>query len=820
MKFNREKLKPDVIDNTENNMADVLNINLPKIKFLDVSTGYFGVSGYGMVRNKLVSACTEESFAFRLMVGKNVIHLENPDATDLKTALSQKELTDTNISNTTSLINLLKQNNVHVRVSSAKFNHAKCYILGEEGAIVGSSNLTSAGLSRNDELNTGVYVTGTWNKILAWYDRMWNAAKDAKADMIRILEESKFGAPAKPYEIYLKILFEKYRRQLDAISYDDAKPLSQELAKFQRDAVNSILQTIVEHGGAILADSTGLGKTHIGLEVIHRKISEGKKVLLIAPAQVRDTVWETKLNDAQINVKKIGMEQLGRKDFDVYECKKYDFIIIDESQNFRSKATGRRENLMKIISLGNKRKQILLMSATPINNSLMDLYYQISIITGGRDDQFANIGILDLFRYLDKASKHKLNDGLEKIQTLLNDIMIRRTRTFIKDVYPNERLGGQNITFPKRDYKEIRYGMTDIFGNIYQDLLDTISSLHMTPYGIEQYNTTLTDEEKRRHTVLAKLQVILLLKRFESSINAVIISIDRKIKLFEYFGKMLEKNRIVSPKQLNKIMLKWNAQNMEGDEDQDEFFMEEIKKLPIQSTAAYDIKTMKQHIKSDLNHLYRYKKSLSQMPKFDKKADAVADMILKDRALEQEGKKVLVFTEYTATAKYIKDFLEDKFDDKRVDMITGDTKEKTRRNIIQQFSPKANLGDDEEISSDEIDILVSTEVLSEGQNLQDCNYIVNYDLPWNPMRIVQRIGRVDRLTSTHDTIHSRECFPDDKLDEILKLVGKLMDKIQDINDAIGLDAALLGREARIHSGPSLSVPTGMPVIHTSETVLY
>ena len=292
--------------------------------------------------------------------------------------------------------------------------------------------------------------------------------------------------------------------------------------------------------------------------------------------------------------------------------------------------------------------------------------------------------------------------------------------------------------------------------------------------------------------------MILLLKRFESSVRAVMISIENKIALFEYFDSVLKTNRIVSPKQLNKIMLKWNTQNMEGDGDddelRDEFFMNEIRDIPVLSAGRYDVESMKRDIGSDLKHLRRYRDSLRNMPKFDKKAEAVADMILRDEALEKEGRKVLVFTEYTATAIYVRDFLETKFDDKNVSLITGSVKKSRRPQIIKAFSPKANTAEGEDRPK-ETDILVSTEVLSEGQNLQDCNYVINYDLPWNPMRIVQRIGRVDRLTSTHDTVHSRECFPDTKLDDLLQLVGNLMNKIGHINDAIGLDEDLLGQEA-------------------------
>lgn len=800
--IDKERAEPDIIDNRTHTMADVLNMNLGRIGFLDVSSGYFEVSGYGAIRRNLERAISDDSFRFRLLVGKDALrpttlstfeeYRQGDIHETLQSSLDTDDFDTGTADDVAGLMELLGRDNVQVRLGRSRFNHAKCYILGQEGAIIGSSNFTGAGLSGNDELNAGIFVTSTWGKVREWYERMWGGARDAKADMLCVLEQSKFGVPASPYDIYLKMLFEKYRRALTAMG--DTNSHASELPKFQQDAVSVILQTISEHGGAMLADSTGLGKTHIGLEVMRRKMAEKRRILLIAPAQVMDTVWDDRLDDVQIRAKTISIENLGRRDFDIFKYARYDFVVIDESQNFRSRATGRRQNLMRLLSLGRK-KQVLLMSATPVNNSLMDLYYQVSIITGERDDHFADMGIPDLYYYMRRAANHRMDEGLEKIQLLLEAIMVRRTRTFIREVYPDETLDGRPVTFPKRTYRPIKYGMTETFGNIYQDLLDTISTLNMTPYGIEMYNKTLTDEARRRHRVLAHLQIILLLKRFESSISAVTASLDNKIRLFEHFGRLLAGGRIISPRDLNRVMLKWNAKEIDGSEPDDAEFLKEVMGLQVRDAGDYDTDMMARHVKSDLVHLKRYLKSLGKAREDDKKAAAVADTILNDGALNTGGHKVLVFTEYTATAIYVQKYLRERFPDKTVGLITGSMKKTDRPKTIRAFSPVSNDVGDEPPPDMEIDILVSTEVMSEGQNLQDCSYVINYDLPWNPMRLVQRIGRIDRLTSPHDTVHSRECFPDEKLDELLALMGKLYEKIVDINETVGLDADLLGQEA-------------------------
>ena len=811
-----DKKRPDIVDNIDANMADVLNLNIPDVQKLDVSTGYFELSGYGMVQDTIQEAVNRNDFTFRLLLGLDAINPPSLDTFEdykkriesgadsetksVREDIDGQEFNGKNMNATTGLISLLRRNNAHVRSNDRKFNHSKCYILGKNLALVGSSNFTQSGFCGNHELNAAIYQPASLEKIDGWFERMWNNAKDTKDELVELLEQSKFGIPPAPYDIYIKMLFEKYRHILEAMAETDSSKLAH-LAKFQKDAVVTATKIINIHRGVIIADSTGLGKTHIGLEIIRQKrFMENKKILLIAPSQVLKTVWHEKLEESGIRIKEISMESLGREEFEdeVYKYAKYEAVVIDESQNFRSRNANRRLNLMKLMSVG-RRKEAILLSATPINNSIMDLYYQTSIITNGDDSYFTDIGIPNLYEYMRKVAKEGIETGLGKMQQLLDQIMVRRTRSFIKQVYPDEKLNGKPVKFPKREYKPICYNLVDAVGtDVYAKLLDTVERLHMVPYGIEMYNTTLNDEEKKKHKVRAHLQVILLLKRFESSTYAAKISIDNKIKLYEYFHEILENNAIMSVKDLNHIIEKLNR--MDGDpedisDDREEFFIDEIKKLPTEQIDNYDVENMKKHLKDDLKMLKEYRDDVNEILEFDKKTDAVSEMIMRDGALKTESKKVLIFTEYTATAKHLKKYMESKFHDKNVLLITGDVKSKARQVMIKQFSPRANTTEDEEMPEMQADILISTEVLSEGQNLQDCNYVINYDLPWNPMRIVQRMGRIDRLTSNFDVVHSRECFPDESLDKLLKLVGNLIEKIGTIDSAIGLDAGILGEEA-------------------------
>lgn len=809
--------KYDVVDNTEQDktMAAILNMTLPHVERLDISTGYFNVGGYALLRETLENSVKNNSFTIRLLLGKEAMAGAHPSfereaATygddqehtwSIQEDLAYGDLTSELKTNTASLIGILKQPNVHVRLGPDRFNHSKCYILGNTtAAFIGSSNFTRSGLLSNYELNAGLYQPGAIGLTRSWFERMWNKGSNIKEDLIYDLTRSKFGAPASPYEIYMKILFEKYKGVLQ--TDDDEIPQLTSLAEFQRDAVVALMRIIDEWGGAMLADSTGLGKTHIGIEVIKRKMyRDGAKILLIAPAQILNTVWAAKLKESGIVVETIGTERLGR-DIDVAKYKKYNLVVIDESQKFRSKLANRRKNLMQIMSTGTK--QALLLSATPINNTIMDLYYQLSIITGtGKgDEHFLNLGIPHLRQYLKKAANHHdYSERLEKIQQLLDSVMVRRTRTYIEEGYKDTKLANTTIKFPKREYAPIRYSLTHLFGDdIYEILFKTIESLNMTPYAIERYNNSLTEEERRTHRNLARLQIFSLLKRFESSVKAVSISLDSRIKLFERFEGVLSKNKIMNAKELGKIIRLWSQESEAEDEEESEEtrhkrFLSKIDGLSLHDASDYNIPLMSKHIRSDLNLLREYKNLVTKMLPFDKKFDAVCETIQRDGALENESKKVLVFTEYAATANYIHKEFKKRFPNKRVLVITGETNGNERQRRITQFSPRSNINNGDRMPKQEGDILVSTEVLAEGQNLQDCNYVINYDLPWNPMKIVQRIGRIDRLTSEYSTVRSRECYPDTKLDDLLRLMAKIMIKISDVKDVIGLDTDILDQTA-------------------------
>ena len=494
------RIKRDIIDNTTDDitMSDVLNSEIPQTEKLDISTGYFNVPGYTMLKDALNEAAQKDDFGMRLLLGSQALipdvtfeeraQESGEDAVSLKSDLDDAELTLDAMSDTASLISLLTKENVQARLGSSRFNHSKCYIM-DDSVFIGSSNFTAGGLTGNYELNAGLYQPVISEMARSWFDRMWKMSEDTKQKFIELLESSKFGVPATPYDVYIKMIFEKYR---DILAPDKEEPqYNVELTAFQKDAVRTALFIMSEFQGVMIADATGLGKTNMGMEILRQKIlKENRKVLLVAPSQVLRSMWDKKLREAGLSVRKqVTMESLGRENAleRWYEYKNIDFVLVDESQNFRSKNANRSINLTKIMTLG-KRKQALLLSATPINNSIMDLYYQMSIITRTDDKYFwRSIGIPDLYQHMrDAANKEGgLAAGLEKIQRLLDGIMVRRTRSYIREVYPNDTINGHAIKFPDHEYLPIHYSLADLYGNVFQRILDDMHRLTMAPYGLE-----------------------------------------------------------------------------------------------------------------------------------------------------------------------------------------------------------------------------------------------------------------------------------------------------------------------------------------------
>lgn len=787
-------MRKEIVDNETDSytMARFLNESIPNsLSGLDIASGYFNATGYSMLRSSLWQAAKSSEFRFRLLFGREAIQnrMTEEDVGELgiKEELDALVVSERHAELLDDLVKFLSQDKVQVRSNPTRFTHAKCYIL-DDLVAVGSSNFTGPGLRTNVELNAILYQPSAQHEVKEWFERRWNEGTDAKAELVQLFEESKFGRPLDPFVAYMKFLYEYYKPRLRELQ--EATRRRYELATFQEDAVRTALRIVNKFGGVIIADSTGLGKTHIGLEILRELVAvQRKKALLLAPKQVIDTVWEPKLLEASIKTKNVSIETTGTSRFRPEEYLDYDVVLIDESQNYRNPSTNRRLNLMKLLS-GGKRKQVILQTATPVNNSLMDLYHQISLITAGDDTHFISLDIPDLRHHFLAADKKKLVTGVEDIIRLLDEIMIRRTRQFILENYPDATINGKPVTFPKRSLRKAEYTLTQIFGTtVYKQVLDAIDQLNLVPYRVRSYVKKLEKEERMEVEYRAELQKFGLLKRFESSVAAIRESIRRLIEFYQFFEKALDNGMILDSRSFHKVLIELE----DTEEEDDEEVLSKLKEAGlVPLTPDYDVTKLKKDLKADLDLLRPLLKGLTNIhPYSDRKLVRLKELFDEDQIFERGGKKVVIFTQFVDTAKYLFEEIKKDVKDRESRLLTGNTEPETRKRTLEAFAPKANNAPP---GTKEIDILVSTDVLSEGQNLQDANYCVNYDLPWNPMRIVQRVGRIDRLMSDFPEVTAAVFLPEKELEDLLGLLEKLETKIQKVAEVVGIESTILGEK--------------------------
>ena len=292
------KSKKEIIDNEEGTMADFLKSALQTNRGrVSIATGYFNVEGYEVLKDDLRAAAQRDDFQLRLLIGNEaVVRKDAPPPLEAETEGSlPQELDDLPINDSRAalvgdLIDFLSQEKVQLRQNPVRFSHAKCYIF-EDQAVVGSSNFTHPGLQKNIELNAALYQPSAQNLVEQWFERRWTKGEDIKQQIIQTLEESKFGQPLDPFQMYMKFLYDYYRPRLEELEQEKGNFL--ELAGFQQDAFSSAKRILSRYGGVLIADSTGLGKTHIALELLREYVAVKRlKALVIAPSQVLRAVWE------------------------------------------------------------------------------------------------------------------------------------------------------------------------------------------------------------------------------------------------------------------------------------------------------------------------------------------------------------------------------------------------------------------------------------------------------------------------------------------------------------------------------------------------
>ncbi|MCF6745102.1 helicase [Blastococcus sp. KM273128] len=720
------------------------------------------------------------------------------------------------------LLDWLRSGTVEVRRLTDRFLHGKAFITitdHDEGVIAGSSNFTYAGLATNIELNLGQYQPNVVTDVRAWFDELWDVADPYD---LAALYEGRFDAHP-PQLIYLRMLWERYGAEVEA----EAEVMTRgaiHLTTFQRDGLWRARRILAERRGVLIADEVGLGKTFLAGKLIEEAaIERRQRVLVVAPATLRDGPWRKFASDFNLPIELRSFDDLiaDRRLIPTasgfvldQDPDDYALVVIDEAHNARNPGTQRAEALRRLLA-GAYRKDLVLLTATPVNNSLWDLYYLLVLFLRN-DAVFTDLGIPSMRDHFARAMALNPDDlSPEYLFDVLDAVAVRRTRPFVKRFYPTDtvRIAGRDvpITFPTPRVRRVSYDLDAVlpgFFDRFAAALDADDVGHPDPdrrpgvltlarYAPSRYGPGGVDAREVQLTGLLRSG---LLKRFESSPYAFARTCDKMADSHDGFLALLATGKIATGSALRD----WAATDSDDPDEVEEYLHGHWEEL--EDAADYDIDLLRAHVAHDRDLLRQFAAEADtvtrdQDPNLAAVVEELAE-IAEQAAAEgvtlqeiRDKRKVLIFSYFADTVDWIVDYLCDVVvrDDRlacyrdRISALTGSDGDK--RDVLWGFAPRTT---DAPEPDDRYDIVVTTDVLAEGVNLQQARHIINYDLPWNPQRLVQRHGRIDRIGSFHTEVFLRCVFPDQRLDDLLGLEERLHRKIKQAAAAIGVGEILPG----------------------------
>jgi len=753
--------------------------------------------------------------------------------------------------------------------AKAYITHAKLEVVGSQ-ALVGSSNFTAPGLTKNIELNIQVQSAREVAQLREWFEAHWNDASDVTDAVIETI--ARHTHLYTPFDVYAKALQEFFRgHELTATEWDETRSkMFPVLDRYQKEAYWALMKIARQHGGAFLCDGVGLGKTFVGLMLIERLIlHEGKRVVLLAPKSVREAVWDRDLRKYLphiggvsgsgdfSNLAVFNHTDLGRKgDFpERFQriAELADVVLIDEAHHFRN--PGRRGDaddgaepsryyrLYDLLDNAARPKTVFMLTATPINNRLSDFRHMAELFTRRVEAYFGRtLGINNLrahFNNLEKGFRSRIGvDAVDvsghmseaqemlAVDAIFQQIVVQRSRAYARESQIRET--GKAASFPERNPPLVaEYSIRKTYGRLldmFEKAFQKESPLFTLPmyYPLHWYkgpDTSIDPLEEGRQKQVVGLIRTQFLKRFESSVAAFEISCNRLLQKLLAFLEVhsetdAEKKRLERWKAQNAEILGYATQRQlefwgeDSDEDEDEDIVPQEMLDTVERLAReeYDIAEMMSETFLDLDQIVNF---LDEARKFEPtQDDKLQKLIRLLRSKELSDQKVLIFTEFADTARYVKRQL-DKAGIDGVAQVDSATRS-NRADVIERFSPYYNGVSSAALAEKgraRIRVLVSTDVLSEGLNLQDASRMINYDIHWNPVRLMQRIGRVDRrmnpevearLVADHPEIKASRgkvsfwnFLPPDELNAILTLYTRVTQKTLLISKTLGIEGKKL-----------------------------
>ncbi|RKU05779.1 ATP-dependent helicase [Candidatus Poribacteria bacterium] len=734
-------------------------------------------------------------------------------------------------------------------VEKSNFLHGKMYHIkkdGSEDAIIGSSNFTVRGLGLNEnasniELNLEVDSKSDCANLKKWFDNLWESkeVKDVTNDVIQYLKDAyQDKAPEFIYFKTLYHLFEGFLQEATDTEFAQANPKFQEteiwktLFEFQKHGVQSCIQKLRAYNGCIIADSVGLGKTYEALAIIKYYELRRANVLVLCPKKLEQnwTLYSLKYNRKRnpLRADRFGYIVRAHSDLterkpDDFEWGAFDLVVIDESHNFRNRPANkygddgnlirksRYNKLLEDIIQSGCQTQVLMLSATPVNNKLTDLENQVRLITEDNDGAFVETGIPSIRTTL-KTAQNRFDKWTAETQpqqslaeslnadffTLLDRLTIARSRKHIERFYEDtiDDIGG----FPDREDPIPVYPEIDRQGTFpsFHDISTQIDKYKLSLFNpsqyikadcVHHYGTKLL--QQRENNLIGMMKVNFL-KRLESSVHSFATTLQRTI---EKINKLEIDIQDFLHEDTNSDTSYNALADAEEEYAEDEDLQEGIEGGQIQNYQYehLNLDTWLEDLRNDKEQLAIIHKAATNITvdrdaKLEELKNRISEKVQHPTPNKdgKQNRKVLVFTAFADTANYIYDNLKEWAENTleiECAVVTG-TANKTSigssdfNEILTNFSPiaknRSSVTQDSDAAAEqndlpEIDLLIATDCISEGQNLQDCDYLINYDIHWNPVRIIQRFGRIDRIGSRNHKVSLVNFWPTPELDEYINL---------------------------------------------------
>jgi superfamily II DNA or RNA helicase len=850
-------------------------------KALDVATGYFEVGALTALDGKW-----QPLEKIRILMGADANHRSRKALLEAVTKHVTEELdaglehdkdASPFLAGVPAVLSALRAGRIECRVYDKDKFHAKTYIVRAKHeadgarALVGSSNFTKPGLTKNVELNVQIQRRDEVVELQDWFERHWQDGFDITETVIETVE--RHVKEYTPFEIYAKALQEYFRgHELTETEWDETRSkMFPRIDRYQKEAYWALMKIARQHGGAFLCDGVGLGKTFVGLMLIERLVlHEGKRVVLFAPKAAKEGVWEPHLRQWLPHIGGVGggadfsnlavfsHTDLGRKgDFPerfrrITELA--DVVLIDEAHHFRNPGRkgdaeeggvepSRYHRLYNLLDNSVRPKTLFMLTATPINNRLSDFRHMAELFTRRDEAYFGRtLGVNNLrahFGQMEKSLRNRVGhevvdvaESMAEAQELLStdqifkNIVVQRSRAYARESQLRET--GKAASFPERKAPQVaEYSIKKTYGRLldmFENAFARTNPLFTLPmyYPLAWYqgeDATIDPVEQNRQQQVVGLIRTNFLKRFESSVVSFELSCERLLQkmlafLMVHCETASEKRKLEQWQAGNAEILGYVRERQfqfwpekdQDEEDEDIVPEEMLDNVSRLDRTEYDVAAMIIETFRDVDQIVHF---LAEARKFEPRHDDKLQKLIRLlKSKDLAGQKVLIFTEFADTARYLREQLEKAGID-GVGEVDSATKT-NRAEIIRRFAPYYNASSSSDLAKRgerEIRVLISTDVLSEGLNLQDASRMINYDIHWNPVRLMQRIGRVDRrmnpeveqrLVSDHPDVASSRgkvsfwnFLPPEELNAILTLYTKVAQKTLLISKTLGIEGKKL-----------------------------